>query len=667
MKSLMSLWRVHADEAAWICGTSADRDIKTAAVRSGHEGDSFFEITLPQFCKDFERSLELGKIDSSLFKSFAKRNGLPLFLGGFLSQVFGPEGTLLDTPSVDCIDAVRQITSVFGKIESPCSKKREARAMRRYVEIEAEMKEWDSSSWKEYLPLFQKATTLLFGDVFADVESKLLGVSHLRDKWDDNPVPVQRVDPFIGILHIPDFREYAVGKIVEPPRWGGGRPVEGLVPRHGPGATADRLRGNAKFDVVVWPQRLERVFPYGDYALPGLSCNDQLDRVQFLEPGKERPVKVVSVPKTKKTPRIIAEEPTAMQYMQQAISNELVTRVEHTLKRASVRNVSVAVTEKFADLGGHVVGFTNQEPNRLMAREGSHYGNLATLDLSEASDRVFNQHVELLFSRFPRLSEAVQATRSLKADVPGHGIISLTKFSSMGSALCFPVEAMVFSSIVFAAIAYERRVPLTRGLIISLRGKVRVYGDDIVVPVEYVHRVIQFLEAFGLVVNKDKSFWNGKFRESCGGDFYDGQQVTPVRLRQELPRSLEDVSSVVGLVAFRNLLYWKGYWKTARYIDRRLRDLFKGHYPVVDETAVTLGRESVLAYQPERFHPDTHAPQVLGARVRHKIPDSPVSGDGALMKFLIKRGITPSQDAKHLERSGRPYASRIKIGWTQPY
>ena len=128
----------------------------------------------------------------------------------------------------------------------------------------------------------------------------------------------------------------------------------------------------------------------------------------------------------------------------------------------------------------------------------------------------------------------------------------------MGSALCFPVEAMVFSTIILTAIAVERRVPMDRAFLIEMRGKVRVYGDDIVVPVDCVQRVIQFLELFGLVVNMDKSFWNGKFRESCGGDYYCGEWVTPIRLRHELPQSLEDVGETVGLVAFPNLLYWGG-------------------------------------------------------------------------------------------------------------
>jgi hypothetical protein len=238
----------------------------------------------------------------------------------------------------------------------------------------------------------------------------------------------------------------------------------------------------------------------------------------------------------------------------------------------------------------------------------------------------------------------------------------------MGSALCFPVEAMVFTTIIFAAIAYERRVPLTRELITSLRGKVRVYGDDIIVPVEYVQPVIQWLEAFGLRVNTDKSFWNGKFRESCGGDFFDGEWVTPVRLKHDLPRSLADVKGVVGLAAFRNLLYEGGYWTTASKIDDRMSRLLKGRWKVIDSTSAGIGRRS-MCFSPEADYmdPDLHEGRIHGAIVRYRTPESVASGHGALLKFVIKRGVLPTPNADHLVRQGRPEAAYIKLRGVRPY
>jgi len=102
-----------------------------------------------------------------------------------------------------------------------------------------------------------------------------------------------------------------------------------------------------------------------------------------LSPQEELPTRLVAVPKTQATPRLIAEEPTVMQYIQQAIMQSLVPEIESNL------------------ISGSFTGFTDQAPNQLLARKGSEDGSLATLDLSEASDRVANWLVEELFGDFP--------------------------------------------------------------------------------------------------------------------------------------------------------------------------------------------------------------------------------------------------------------------------
>jgi hypothetical protein len=283
-----------------------------------------------------------------------------------------------------------------------------------------------------------------------------------------------------------------------------------LIPKHGPGSTADGLAGNAKYDQMEWTERLEEVFPYLDYALPNARYHTAVESVKFLTPEQERPVKVTLVPKTLSTPRIIAIEPTCMQYMQQAISLNLVQYLEDPNSFCS-----------------GFLGFYHQEPNQLMARTGSQEGSLATLDLSEASDRVHNDLVLELFRAYTNLSDGVQACRSRTAVVPlVNEVIPLVKFASMGSALTFPIEAMVFLTLVMIGIEQAEARHLSDNEILSLKGKVRVYGDDIVVPVEYARSVNRVLGIFGFRVNEHKSFWTGKFRESCGKEYYDGHDVS---------------------------------------------------------------------------------------------------------------------------------------------
>jgi hypothetical protein len=603
----LHLWKVLADESASWCCTSATQDFKTVQCRFEHEGSSFLTITLPAFGKDFERSLELGQVDRSLFAGFQWKGCLPRFLGGFTGQVFDrASGRLLDEPSVDAILAVRQLTLLVSKLFLTSSDTRVEEAMRQFVKCEQDVREADERRTTIDLDRFLRMSSLLLGDLLTVVDRKVY-----------------------------------YGEV---------------VPKHGPGATADRLVGNGKYTQRVWPARLEKVFSSSDFLIPNYRYYDDLEQVNILEPEAEIPVKVIAVPKTQKTPRIIAIEPTAMQYAQQAVWEAILDAFEEgdPLSRKSA-------TPRIRRLW-KMISFTDQEPNRALALEGSLTGELATLDLSEASDRVSNVLVRTMLSPWPQLQQAVDACRSRSARVPGHGVIPLAKFASMGSALCFPMEAFVFLTLIFLGIEQELNRPLEREDIVLLSRRVRVFGDDIIVPVEYVHSVIRTLEHFGAKVNVRKSFWNGKFRESCGQDCYAGQDINIVKVRQHFPSSPRDATGVISLVELRNQFYKAGYWQTARWLDSRIRKVIK-HFPTVLEDSPVLGRVSFLGYESQRECDKLHIPLVKGYVVKARLPQNSVDGAPALLKYFLKRGVEPSFNKEHLERSGRPEV-RIKLGWS---
>jgi hypothetical protein len=441
-----------------------------------------------------------------------------------------------------------------------------------------------------------------------------------------------------------------------------------MIPKHGSGAVADRISSNGKWNQRTWPARLERFYPSREALIPNLSFGEELDDgLNILEPGSEVPVRVTSVPKTLKTPRIIAMEPTAMQYAQQAV----------------LRSFRSALLED--GFLSRVIGIDDQDPNREMVCRGSHSGDLATLDLSEASDRVSNQHVRAMLEDYPELHGMVQACRSRKADVPGHGIIRLAKFAPMGSALCFPFEAMVFLTIIFLGISRESSAPLSREQLIKLfHERVRVFGDDLIVPKDHVLSVCDELELFGYVVNIDKSYWTGRFRESCGKEYYDGQDVSIVKVRQVLPTRRLHASSVNAAVELRNQFYWSGLWQSAKWMDDYMRRVLK-HWPNVAPSTELLGRESVLGYQFHRLDPNTQSPLTRGYYLRSQSPIDKLDGVGALLKCLLRKphpagfaikqpglrqdsmvGVA-SVDTEHLERAGRPEHVSIKLGWRSPF
>jgi hypothetical protein len=609
LKSLMLLWHKVLHELGDLSCVSTAKDYEYVLSRVRDEGDSFLTITLPSFGEGLEKALSLGEASPGLFPAFKKGRGcLPAFLQGFSGLIFDPvSGRLLDSPSIDAIFAIRQLSGMFKKILLPCSEEREVKAIERYIECERGIRESDSSFSPELRQRFRRMSNLLFREIFTDMDRKV----------------------------------YA----------------DEVLPKHGPGKTADGLLGNKKFLQTVWTERLEPYFPFGWYGLPvapGAYREYRSSSVRYLDPGAELPVKVVTVPKTLKTPRIIAIEPTCMQYTQQALLEQLVELIEssHVLNG--------------------MIGFRDQTINNRLARLGSLTGSYATLDLKEASDRVSNQHVLEMLANFPWFSGAVQACRSRKADVPGHGVIRLAKFASMGSALCFPFEAMIFLTIIFLSFEKSANRQFTRSDIRRFSRHVRVFGDDIIVPTDMAPSVIEELDTFGYLVNHDKSFWTGMFRESCGKEYFLGEDVSIVKVRRVFPSSRHDVLEIVSLVSLRNRFYEHGLWRTARWLDEFIEESpFIRAYPTIDPSSSALGRHSLLFHYLERdkwyeVDPDTHGPLVRAHVVSAKSPSDKLDGLGAQLKWFLKRGDEPFADKDHLERYGRPDAVSLKLRKVSP-
>jgi len=607
MKSLVLLWSTLARDLASACHTSTERDIKTVTSRVEHEGVSFLTITLPNFGKAFDSALQQGWLETTAFRK--ARSGLPAFLQGYLLQVFDKDGFLrLTDASVDAVDAIRQLCYVFQKIELDCSEKRKRAAVEAFVIADVETGIWDDQDHSGILSDMSRIAQLLFRETFSKMDEIV----------------------YYG----------------------------NIVPRHGPGGTADRLVGNAKYDLTYWPARLEAHFPYSEYGIPSprfdLFC--QTGRVQQPEMEEELPARVVLVPKTLKTPRVISAEPTAMQWIQQGIAGPLCSLLESD------------------EVTGPMIGFTDQLPNREMAQDGSIFGRLATLDLKEASDRVSFNQVASIFPSWPKLFSAMTACRSNLVKLPdeyGGNTFTLRKFAPMGSALCFPLEACVFLTAVFVGIEcylleQGKRDLLSRGDISRFHGSVRVYGDDIIVPVEYVEKITEVFDHLGWKINSEKSFVKGNFRESCGGDYFWGEDVTPVKLRRVPPKSFRKIEQFESFIAFRNALYLKGRWETCKVIDEWIKSM--APYPLVSANSPILGRLSLLPHENflmsgDRWEHDLQHIVRRGIMAINPIPKSSVSGVGALLKCLL----VTSEQIDHLERAGRPVARKAKPRRGRPF
>jgi hypothetical protein len=208
------------------------------------------------------------------------------------------------------------------------------------------------------------------------------------------------------------------------------------------------------------------------------------------------------------------------------------------------------------------IDLNDQSVNRKLARDGSCNGKLATLDLSSASDSVTTQLVYLLLP--PKWAVDLDCIRSQRTVLPDGSVHCNEMFSSMGNGFTFELESLLFWSIVKAA-CYHSKV----------RGRVSVYGDDIICPAMIAPRIARLFNWFGFTVNPEKSFWSGRFRESCGGHYYRGMDVTPFYVK-------EPIATCERLVHFLNRLrkwsavgfrigYHELWVKYSRYVDKRLR------------------------------------------------------------------------------------------------
>jgi hypothetical protein len=160
-----------------------------------------------------------------------------------------------------------------------------------------------------------------------------------------------------------------------------------------------------------------------------------------------------------------------------------------------------------------------QDVHRRVACAASQSGEFCTIDLSSASDTICRALVELLLP--PAWFAALNDLRSPKTYVDGKWVY-LEKFSSMGNGFTFELETTLFAAISMAVTSGSPGVD------------VFVYGDDIIVPSEHSSAVLGALAFFGMTPNVRKTFTAGPFRESCGGDYFNGYSVR-AHFLEEIP------------------------------------------------------------------------------------------------------------------------------------
>ena len=249
--------------------------------------------------------------------------------------------------------------------------------------------------------------------------------------------------------------------------------------------------------------------------------------------GFTRRARIVFVPKSATKLRTICMEPATLMYHQQGAMHAIVRQIE--------RSGSSGLA--------HRIKLDDQSQNRELALEGSLTGDLCTIDLSNASDSVGWAFCKALFRKSSLLS-TIFALRSTSAELPNGQEIHMKKFAPMGSALCFPIECLVFSMIIEDAIVRCGHNPRN--------SRYSVYGDDLIIEKAYAPSLIENLVRYGFQPNVEKSYYTDSwftFRESCGGEYVNGYDVTPCKISRKFSGFSGVTSSVVpSLVDLANRL-----------------------------------------------------------------------------------------------------------------
>jgi hypothetical protein len=380
--------------------------------------------------------------------------------------------------------------------------------------------------------------------------------------------------------------------------------------RHGPGAVSDAKGKFDKFEFPTWPRKLESMFPFDDLVGSLRSDRSPTD--------EEYPSQLIAVPKTAKTPRLIACEPTSLMWAQQLLSCYLQEYISYS---------------PFS----RIIDFRRQDLSREMVRLASCTGDLATVDLSSASDRLSCKVIERMFRKHPTIIHALYACRTshVAVKIGDHDeLIRKNKFASQGSAVTFPIQTLFFACCVLAVMPGRDIAERVR----KFGRSVRVFGDDIILPRRWYAKLRDLLDHLELKVNDEKSFHDGLFRESCGFDGFKGYDVTPVK---PMSLSFDGPESRASSLDFSNNLFIKGYWNAAIAAESTLQ-VAVSQLPVVGLDSGSIGLTSFCGGSSDhlysRWNKHLHKKEVrirgFTSRVRIMKTDGPL----ALLRFFSDSG-----------------------------
>jgi len=257
------------------------------------------------------------------------------------------------------------------------------------------------------------------------------------------------------------------------------------------------------------------------------------------------------------------------------------------------------ITARLASAGYDISSL--QKEHGDLAKIGSARRTLVTADQSLASD---NLTCELIDRLLPgRWARALSRGRIGRIRSPYFPEIETKIFSTMGIGFTFPLQTLVF-------------LGLLKGISLEFFKKnlrVSAYGDDLV----YDHRLHPFVTVlfpkFGLIINADKTYSEGGFRESCGSDFFHGVDVRPFQLGEVdsnfLSRRKYEAFLYTAINGLRRRWLDEEIPVTLRLLGSHMHSIGIKPYIVPNDFPDTAGVKSLHPYTHHEFLMDCREPK----------------------------------------------------------
>lgn len=357
-------------------------------------------------------------------------------------------------------------------------------------------------------------------------------------------------------------RQY-VGKVIYRINW------SEITPKHGPGGIFPSRLPSEKSNFLTYYPTIAAVYPYDQYlwCLPSFWEDIMVGRGSKISETSDIVAKLTAVPKDSRGPRLICVHPAEAIWIQQG---------QRKLLEAAIKK---------SPLTRGKINFTDQTVNGHLALKSSRTLEYVTLDLKEASDRISTTLVRHLFGDYA--ADMMSCSRASSIQLLDGRVITLEKWAPMGNCLTFPVQSLIFYSLVRAGIRCRYGENCS---------DIYVFGDDIIFPSKYYDGALQGLLEAGLIVNSNKTFKDGFFRESCGVDAYHGIDVTPLRVKKWDTSRLDAIMSLLDL-AHRCRDEW--YHGVADYIYDTCRRALWTKWKVILPYGTTREHGGLFEYVPD--------------------------------------------------------------------